>query len=134
MPMKIGKSNWNYQKGGARNRFVNRKYNVRNVQPNANVSIVPVMPNVSEFHKANYAYNVPQPVPMSMQPGINAPVAPVMSKAPVFTNVPRHEEQICVNNVPPYVTNNMPFVGNGNVASANNNQNRSYENSNRNEN
>jgi archaellum component FlaC len=127
------KSNWNYQKGGARSRFVNRKYNVRNEQPNANVSIAPVMHNVSEFQEANYAYNVPQSMPLSMQPGINAPVAPVMSKAPVFTNVPRHGEQIYVNNVPPYATNNMPFVGNANVTSVNNYQNRSYENSNRNE-
>ena len=105
-----------------------------NVQPNTNVSIAPVMSNVSEFQEASYAYNAPQLIPMCMQPGISAPVAPVMSSAPVYANVPRNQEQICANNVPPYATNNRPFVGNGNVTSANDNyQNRSYENSNRNE-
>ena len=105
-----------------------------NVQPNTNVSIAPVMSNVSEFQEASYAYNAPQLIPMCMQPGINAPVTPVMSSAPVYANVPRNEEQIYANNVQPYVTNNRPFVSNGNVTSANDNyQNRSYENSNRNE-
>jgi hypothetical protein len=132
----ILKSNWNSHKGGARSCFVSLVIKERCAKKYEHFITPAVMSNASEFQEPSYAYNVSEPIPMSvlLNMPINAPVAPVMFSVPVYScSMPGNQEKIYANNVQPYATNNRPFVGNINMAGANDNyQNRSLKNSNRN--